>query len=67
VPGVSRSGGQISLNTVEDHSFSRISISSLERDSPNLVEPLQAGALATVATALDSVDADRNKGAKLRG
>ena len=38
--------GFVSLNSVEDHSFSKVSISSLERDSPNLVEPLQASALA---------------------
>ena len=50
---------------MEAHSFSKVSISSLERDSPNLVEPLQAGALATVAIALDSVYADRSNGDKL--
>jgi hypothetical protein len=30
------------LNSVADHSFSSLSISSRERLSPNLVEPLQA-------------------------
>src|ERR671910_3848573 len=39
-------GVHVSLNSVTDHSFNKISISSLERFSPNLVEPLQASALA---------------------
>src|SRR5215211_2165866 len=38
--------GFVSLNSVADHSFSRASISSRERLSPNLVEPLQASAFA---------------------
>src|SRR5215208_740395 len=39
-------GVHVSLKFVSNHSFKSASISSLERVSPNLVEPLQASALA---------------------